>query len=195
MKTKERINELTKEIDTLRNNKSILHKWEMIQSKKYFNIFVVRAHIGVNRIELINLLKTIFLQRYGNSVDYIGGYSFSINKDIDNVYSIIRDSLSYNVIRLAIHKAEKEIDELKRCIHGDDLLSYPDEVLFIDTYFVDGAMNDYNKLSLCKYLSGETKEFTGMVNPKWIDGVNALGANNNGVVSFEKIKEVFINKR
>jgi len=60
----------------------------------------------------------------------------------------------------------------------------------IDNVFGDNVMNDFNKLSLIKFINGENKKFEGQVNPKWRDGLLKIGAlSEDGKIDFDKLKK------
>lgn len=52
--------------------------------------------------------------------------------------------------------------------------------------------NAYNKVRLSDFVTGKTAKFTGMVNPRWLDGVQAANAVlEGGKVDFAALKEHF----
>lgn len=59
---------------------------------------------------------------------------------------------------------------------------------WIDENFGADAMNAFNKLALVKFLSGESPKFVGMVNQKWIPGLEKLGAKVGDKVDWKSLK-------
>ncbi len=90
-------------------------------------------------------------------------------------------------------QAEKSAAEAEKAarmqavVSGTDL----DAGEWIDATFGAGVMNDTNRRYLADYLTGKAPKFHGMVNPKWVTGVDKAGARKGDGVDFEKLKQVY----
>jgi hypothetical protein len=70
----------------------------------------------------------------------------------------------------------------------------PAALQWMDKVFGADFANEYNKKLLSDYLTGKASKFTGMVSPRWLDGVTSLNAvtdTTKGTINFDAIKKAF----
>jgi hypothetical protein len=102
----------------------------------------------------------------------------SVNQSWDLLYQLWERHGSESVKiarRQAAEVARKEKKAAKAEAIGSDLDRLSTEVVWIDQNLGEAEMNDYNKLTLAKYLAGESNQVP-VVDWKWADPLQKLGA-------------------
>lgn len=174
-----------------------------LQKKKdnSINTFYIKFLPSVGssiREKLLAKIKNKIESKYGKTV-YVNGNTITINDSNKVAYISKEIQETFSNDRIGIEKSkEAQAKKTKQNEDTDSLYKQKfDEQKnaynFITEYFGDDFANNFNKLALINYITGNASSFKGLVNKKWIEGFSKLDAliKDGRDVDWRKVKKSY----